>query len=137
MDTDIPELLGKVPLAEATWLLWNEVLPDGVLNSCFDVPRGRCYQVKFTFANLVHLVNDALCLHGGRGRQTLICNGSSEHCPASVQAFYGKLRRTPIAVSEAFLADGSNRLRPWLSKRPYAEAPASLRDSAAARNNPG
>lgn len=34
----------------------------------------------------------------------------------------------PIALSEAFLAEGSNLLRPWLAKRPYAEAPPSLRD---------
>lgn len=127
MDTDVVGVLGKVPLAEATWLLWNEVLPDPTLNALYDSHRGPCYQRAFTFANLVHLVNDSLCQHGGRAKQTLDRHGQTGECPASEQAFYGKLRRMPIALSEAFLAEGSNRLRPWLSQRPYAEAPPSLR----------
>jgi len=128
MDTDVRGVLGKVPLAEATWLLWNQVLPDDTLNALFDTHRGSCYQRAFTFANLVHLVNDALCQHGGRAKQTLIRHDQSEQCPASEQAFYGKLRRMPIDLSEAFLADGSNRLRLWLPKRPYTEVPRSLCD---------
>jgi DDE family transposase len=128
MDTDVCALLDRVPLAESVWLLWNEVLPDSFINQVFDDHRGRCYQRDFTLANLVHLVNDALFQHGGRGRQTLIRQGGTAQCPASVQAFYGKLRRVPVEVSEAFLADGAARLRPWLSARPYTELPASLRE---------
>ena len=48
--------------------------------------------------------------------------------PASVQAFYGKLRRLPLALSEAFLAEGSDRLRPRLARQTHADAPTSLRD---------
>jgi hypothetical protein len=128
MDANTSELLGKVPLAEATWLLWHKVLPDQTLNTMYAAHRGPCYERAFTFANLVHLVNDALCQHGGRAKQTLIRFDQTEECPASEQAFYGKLRRMPIALSEAFLAEGSNLLRPWLPKQPYAEAPPSLRN---------
>lgn len=128
MDTDTLGLLDKMPLVEATWLLWEKVFPESALNAFFESHRGACYQRSFTFANLVYLVNDALCQHGGRARPMLNQHASSEHCPASEQAFYGKLRRMPVALSEAFLAEGSNLLRPWLAKRPYAEAPPSLRD---------
>jgi DDE family transposase len=128
MDTEISGLLDKLPLAEATWLLWNKVLPDQSLNAFYDAHRGPCYERSFTFANLVYLVNDVLCQHGGRAQQTLERHADTEHCPASEQAFYGKLRRMPVALSEAFLATGSDLLRPWLSRRPYAEVPPSLRD---------
>ena len=128
MDKDFPGLLDKVPLAEAVWLLWNKAFSDEALNSFYESHRGRSYERVFSFAHLVHLVSDALCQHSGRAEQTLIRQGSTEQCPGSVQAFYGKLRRVPIALSEAFLADGTDRLRPWLPNRPLVEVPASLRD---------
>jgi hypothetical protein len=128
MVTEFPRLLDKLPLAESTWLLWHQTFPDTALNDFFDDHRGRSFERKFSFANLVHLLNDALCQHGGSAEQTLNRLGGTEHCPGSVQAFYGKLRRLPVALSEAFLAEGAVRLRSWLPQRPYAEAPPSLRD---------
>ena len=128
MDADITAILAKTPLAEAAWLLWNEVLPDAALDDFYDRHRGSCYRRAFSFADLVYLVNDALCQHGGRARPTLDRHADSERRPASVQAFYGKLRRLPLALSEAFLAEGSDRLRPRLARQTHANAPTSLRD---------
>lgn len=128
MDTDISALLDRLPLAEATWLLWNKVLPDDTLNTFYDAHRGLCYSRCFTFADLLYLLRDALCQHSGRAQQTLQRHAGTEHCPASQQAFYGKLRRLPVTLSEAFLATGADRLRPWLPERPYAEVSASLQD---------
>ena len=126
MDAGIMGIIDKVPVAEAVWLLWNKVLPDQALNDFYDVHRRRCYEREFTFANLVHLVNDALCRHGGSAKQTFDRHDGSKTLAASEQAFYGKLRRMPIPLSEAFLAQGSDLLRPWLPKKPYAETPACL-----------
>ena len=126
MDTDI--LLGKTPLAEAVWLLWDRALPDATLNGFFETHRGRCYERALSFAQLVHLTSDALCQHGGSGRQALLQHAGTEQLPATEQAFYGKLRRLPLALSEAFLADGAERLRSWLPHRPAVEAPAGLRE---------
>jgi hypothetical protein len=127
MDADVAAVLSKVPLAEAAWLLWNQVLPDAALDAFYDAHRGSCYRGAFTFANLVYLVNDALCQHGGRARPTLDRHAGTDQCPASQQAFYGKLRRMPVPLSEAFLAEGADRLRPWLRGQAYAAAPPSLR----------
>jgi len=127
MDTDVRSVLDKVPLGEAAWLLFHQALPDDALNAIFDAHRGACYQREFSFANLVHLVNDTLCQHGGRAKQTLDRHAGSGECPASEQAFYGKLRRMPVPLSEALLADGAHLLRPWLSNRPRVELPASVR----------
>src|SRR5207302_1561588 len=81
-----------------------------------------------SFANMVYFVNDALLVNGGRAHPTLIHHGDSDQCPASEQAFYGKLRRMPVGLSEAFLAETTQRLRFWLPNRPAIELPASLRE---------
>jgi len=89
--------------------LFHQVLPDSTLHSIYDAHRGACYERAFSFANLVHLVNDSLCQHGGRAKQTLDRHARSGERPASEQAFYGKLRRMPIGLSEAFLAEATER----------------------------
>src|SRR5436190_4309993 len=126
MDVSVPNLLDQLPLAESTWLLWNEIFPEDVLSGLYDTYRGRGYERCFSFSDLVHLVNDALTRHEGHAQKTLAHYEDSEHCPASEPAFYGKLRRMPIAVSEGFLADGALRLRAWLPSQSYRLAPSSL-----------
>jgi Transposase DDE domain len=125
MDASVPYLLDQLPVAEASWLLWHEVLPDA-LQTIYDTYRGASYQRCFSFGQLVHLVNDALTRHQGHAHKTLVHHADSEHCPASEPAFYGKLRRLPIPLSEGFLADGALRLRPWLPKQPHRPLPSSL-----------
>jgi|GEM_PF-6854954 len=71
MSMDAARLLDKLPLAEATWLLWAKVLPDA--------QRGRCYEQEFTFAQISSI-------------------SSTMPSFASQTAFYGKLRRMPIAL---------------------------------------
>src|SRR5262249_21241994 len=111
MDTDIQALLRKTPLAEAVWLLWHKVVPDPFLNDFYDAHRGRCFQKSFSFANMVYLLNDTLLRNEGRAQPALVHHQNTGHCPASAQAFYGKLRRMPILLSEAFLAIPTQRLR--------------------------
>lgn len=126
MDASVPHLLNQLPLAEASWLLWHDVLPEEALQTIYDTYRGASYQRCFSFSQLVHLVNDALTRHQGHAHKTLAQHADSQSCPASEPAFYGKLRRLPIAVSEGFLADGALRLRPWLSDQPHRPLPSSL-----------
>jgi len=127
MDTENLSLLDKVPLATSAWLLWDRCFPEEALNDFYAAHRGRSYERAFSFADLVYLVSDALCQHGGRAAQTLARHKATEQCPASVQAFYGKLRRLPIPLSEAFLAESTDRLRSWLPARLLTQPPTSLR----------
>jgi hypothetical protein len=126
MDASVPSLLNRLPVAEASWLLWHEVLPEATLQDLYDTYRGACYQRCFSFSQLVHLVNDALTRHQGHAHKTLVQHADSEQCPASEPAFYGKLRRLPIALSEGLLADGALRLRCWLPDQPHRPLPSSL-----------
>jgi DDE family transposase len=126
MDASVPMLLQQLPLAEASWLLWHDVLPEETLQTIYDSYRGASYQRAFSFSQLVALVNDALTRHQGHAHKTLVQHAHSELCPASEPAFYGKLRRLPLALSEGFLADGTLRLRSWLAEQPQRRLPTSL-----------
>jgi hypothetical protein len=126
MDTSVASLLHHLPLAEVSWLLWHQVLPEQTLQSIFDSHRGASYERCFSFSQLVHLVNDSLTRHQGHAHRTLADHAESEPCPASEPAFYGKLRRMPIALSEGLLADGALRLRSWLPDQPHRQLPESL-----------
>jgi hypothetical protein len=126
LGASVPYLLDQLPLAEASWLLWHDVLPDDALQTIYDTYRGASYRRCFSFSQLVHLVNDALTRHQGHAHKTLAQHTDSGQCPASEPAFYGKLRRLPIALSEGFLADGALRLRAWRPEQPHRPRPSSL-----------
>src|SRR5271166_6049913 len=127
-DISVANLMDKLPLVDATYLLWQQVFPEETINAFYQAHRERCYEQSFSFGNLVYLLHDAITRHEGRAHPTLVQHAGSEHCPATEQAFYGKLRRMPIPLSEAFLSLGAQALRPWLPARPYREIPNSLRE---------
>lgn len=127
MNSEIRFVLDKTPLAEAVWLLFHDVLPDPFLNTFYETYRGDCYERAFSFAHIVQLVKDALLRHDAHAHPTLVDHDHSELCPASPQAFYGKLRRMPVALSEAFLAETTQRLRSWMPARAAVALPACLR----------
>ncbi len=54
------EVLARLPLAEATLLLWQFVCDDASLHELYDRHRGRTYQKKIPFPLIAQLVRDAL-----------------------------------------------------------------------------
>jgi hypothetical protein len=119
-------VLDKLPLADAVWQLWAEALPSSFFDQLFEMHRGRCFERNVSFAAVVSLVREALCVHHGSGHQVLQRAQEQDTLAASIQAMYGKLRRIPIALSEAFLSECTARLRPYQPDRPAVEPPASL-----------
>jgi len=70
---------------------------------------------------MVRLIAEALCNHGGSGHAAFDAAHTQGQLPATAQAAYGKLRRMPIAVSEALLNEGAPPLRaayPQAAHRP-------------------
>jgi hypothetical protein len=126
MEGAVGTLLAKLPLADAVWELWAAILTEPFLDALFQTHRGRTYQKALSFAALVDLVADALCQHRGSAHQALTRAREQGTLPASEQAAYGKLRRLPIALSEAFLAETTERLRPYLPARTAVQLPTSL-----------
>ena len=104
------EVLNRLPLAEAVPTLFRYIANDQVLSEVFDENRGRAYQGCLTFATLVDLVFKALLVHQGSGRTSFAAARESANLDVTDQAAYGKLRRIPVAVSEALLSTVSHRL---------------------------
>jgi hypothetical protein len=105
------EVLARLPLAEATLLLWQFVCDDSSLHELYDRPRGRTYQKKIPFPLMAPLVRDALLEPDGSGPKSFGQAQQDGILPAVLSSTYDKLAPLPPAVSEAFLADGAHRLR--------------------------
>jgi Transposase DDE domain len=121
------DVLARVPLAEAVLLVWSHLADEPFLRDLFQRQRGRCYQKVLSFPVLVSLIADALLEHGGSGRQSFERAVEDGQLQASIQAAYGKLGRLPIPLSEAFLAQGTERLRALFPEGIASPLPSSLR----------
>jgi Transposase DDE domain len=119
-------LLDKLKLADAFWQLWAAVFPDQFVHDFFRRHRGRCYEKDLTFPHLVSIVADALTQRAGSAHKVLADAAENDELPVSMAAVYGKIRRLPLALSEAWLKEGTERLRPLLPKRPAGDVPLCL-----------
>jgi hypothetical protein len=102
------QVLDGLPLAHASLALFAYGIPTSVLADLFNRHRGRGYEDIVTFPQLVAWIFDALIEHHGSGRQALL-HRHRQRDDAGHEAFYGKLRRIPSPLSEAFLRDITDR----------------------------
>lgn len=121
------EVLRRLPLAEAVLVLWSFVCEKSALDDIFDQRRGRCYEDQLTFPVLVNLIADALLEDSGSGRKSFQRGREKGELTVSIVSAYGKLKRLPAAVSEAFLAEGTDRLLQVLPAKALHVLPPSLR----------
>jgi hypothetical protein len=122
----VEQVLGNLPLADAVLSLQAYVLDPTFLKSLYAQHRGASYQDILTFPVFVNLIADALQQHGGSARQSLLRAESAGTLPTHPGAFYGKLRRVPLALSQAFVSTVSLRLQELLPPAPTTVLPASL-----------
>jgi Transposase DDE domain len=106
------EVLTRLPLAEAVLSLWRWVVDPLFLPVFFARHRGAAYEKVLSFATLVQLMADALLEHRGSGRKGFTRAQEQGQLAASVQAVYQKLGRVPVGLSEAWLAESTERVRP-------------------------
>lgn len=116
------DVLHRLPLAEAVLHLWHWQCDPQTLNDLFAAHRGACYTKELTFATLVALIGDALLEHDGSGRQSFQRGRAQGELTVTDQAAYQKLGRLPSAVSEAWLATATQRLRPLFPQALPADA---------------
>jgi len=119
--------LKQTPLAEAVLSLLAHATHEPFLEGLYDRHRGRCYEKTLSFSALVRLIGDALIQHEGSGRKT--CEHAAErgHLPVTASAFYRKLGRVPLAVTQAMLSECTARIAPLAPPPPPDSIPASLR----------
>jgi Transposase DDE domain len=106
------EVLGRLPLAEAVLTLWRWVADPLFLLSLFARHRGAGYEKVISFGVLVQLIADALLEHRGSGRKSFQRGRAQGLLTATPQAVYQKLGRVPLGLSEAWLAESTERIRP-------------------------
>jgi Transposase DDE domain len=123
-----PEVLARMPLAEAVLTLWCWIADDPYLNQVFDRHRGRCYEKILSFSLMVRLIRDALLEHEGSGRKSFEHAAQRDELETSYNAAYGKLGRLPIPVSMGFLSGCTARLMEVFpqSEMAYVPVPDSL-----------
>jgi hypothetical protein len=112
MSLSILELWNKLPLAESFWLLLRHVWPSESLDQFYNQHRGRGYQRKIAFSEIVAVLIQAITLKKGRAHPVLL--DQQEELPASIPAIYGKIRRTPRKLSHALIPADAARHRPLL-----------------------
>ena len=121
------ETLRRLPLAEAFYLLWGHLATAAVLHDIFDLNRGHCYEDQLAFADLVAVLTDAITRYHGSGNRALTQALQRQDFPTKARTVYGKLQRTPLRVSEAFLSTLTARLVPLFPRQLFrTELPASL-----------
>lgn len=119
-------MLARMPLAEAVLWLWRWIIGDERMMRVWDAHRGRCYQKVISFPLILQLMADALLQYGGSGRRSFEKGRERGELAASIAAAFGKLRRVPLAVTEAFLADGAEALRALFPRKARRKLPKSL-----------
>src|SRR6266567_769030 len=121
------EVLSRLPLAEAFYSLWGYAASDATLDDLFQSHRGRCYEDKLSFAELVWVLADALTRYQGRGRGAILDALQRQQLSCQPRAVYGKLARLPLTKALAFLSALTARLRALFPAGMYRTAlPDSL-----------
>lgn len=103
-------VLDKLPLADSVWRLLHFAMEDSWLEDLWARNRGRCYEKDLKFSTLAHLITDALVEHQGSGNQAFERAQEREVLPVSITSTYDKLGHLPVALSEALLHEGTQRL---------------------------
>jgi len=119
------QVFESLPLAQAALALFAYGVNTPFLADLFQRHRGRCYEDVVTFPQLVDWICDALIEHHGSGRQAHLRRHRQQH-DAGNEAFYGKLRRVPTRLSEAFLRDVTDRFTTLFPKVVAHRIPTSF-----------
>lgn len=104
------EAARRLPLAEATFRLFDFILDERFLTEVYQQHRGASYEKVIGFPAFVQLVTEALLGHRGSAHQTFCAAIDENTLKASVQAMYGKLKRVPIQLSTELFAAATQRL---------------------------
>ena len=104
------EVLSRLPLADSVWRLLRYAMADSWLDGLWARNRGPCFEKQLKFRTLAHLITDALIEHEGSGYQAFTRAQEQGTLPVSITSSYDKLGNLPLPLSEALLAEGTQRL---------------------------
>jgi Transposase DDE domain len=116
----------RLPLADAALRLLNYATSDEALADTYQRHRGRSYEVDIDFPLFFRLIRDALLQRPTSAHQRFRRAQDEGELDATVEAMYGKLRRVPLPLSQAVLAEPTQRLSQVLPAT-HDPLPRSLR----------
>lgn len=116
----------RLPLADAALRVLDYATSDETLADTYQRHRGRSYQADITFPLFFRLIRDALLQRPTSAHQRFRRAQDEGELDATVEAMYGKLRRVPLALSQAVLAEPTQRLSQLL-RATHDTLPTSLR----------
>jgi hypothetical protein len=116
----------RMPLAEAVLSLWRFAVDPEWLMDLYERERQRSYTKILEFPMFVQLIHDALLIYDGSGRASFTHARETGQLRVSDEAAFGKLKRIPIPLSQAFLAEATDRLREVFPNTALKIVPASL-----------
>ncbi len=111
MDAFTLELMDRSPLAAAALELADFAFEDELLGALFNEHRGRCYESRLTFPELVRLIRSTLLEHDGSAHRLFLDLERDDSHPVDESNFYRKLAKTPAPLSQALLASCTQRLQ--------------------------
>lgn len=126
-ETFIRQVLERTPLANVVLSLQAYVLVPTLLDDLFNRYRGQNYQDLLTFPTLVQILADALQKYRGSARQSLLQAEKEKTLPTTTRAFYGKLSRVPLELSQALVATSAVRLQELLLPLEAQSLPGSVK----------
>jgi hypothetical protein len=120
------EVCNRLPLADATLHMLDYVLDPDFFAELWEQHRGRAYEKKISFAEVVHLLAESLVVTGQSAHRTFQQARLDGKLPASLKAVYEKIGHMPPPLSAALLTDGTVRLRALLPDSVAEAVPPSL-----------
>jgi hypothetical protein len=106
MDGFQTQVVARLPLAQTVYRILGHVLRDSVLDTIYDLFRGRGYEGEIRLRDLIWLVHDALFVHGSLNQAI----EAAADLPAGQSSIYQKLGRMDIHVSMGLLRHASAQL---------------------------
>ncbi|MEZ6143168.1 MAG: hypothetical protein R3B84_21600 [Zavarzinella sp.] len=85
------EALSRLPLAEAAFLMLDDIFQNNTLEAIYQSNRGRTYTRILTFSSFFQLLRDSLISPDHSARARLIDASENGELPTSLKAFYDKL----------------------------------------------
>jgi hypothetical protein len=122
---DAQDVLTRLPAAEATLQLLNVILEFEFLDSWYQAHRGGTYNRVLTFSEFVGILRDCLLVNSSVHQHW---SRNEAERDLSVQAYYRKLGRVPVKLSEQFLSATTARLTELVSFESQRAMPASLKE---------
>ncbi len=95
------------PCVVVSRLALEYLVDDEALGMLFADHATAQYEREVTLTNLVNVMLDVAC--GGRRSPRAAFQARSDQIAASLSAFYGKLKRTELGISEAIVAHSGKK----------------------------